>query len=104
MSYYCNNCRQTISLAEYGYSTKHFGKALCRNCQTVKRDDLSHGSSITRTISSKQRQPKEEQEIDVVAGVQKIMRGVTQVIKEASVKKETNFNKWIDEWRHTKKT
>jgi len=103
MRYYCNNCKQTISPAEYGYSMKIFGKALCRNCQTIKRADLPHGSSITRTIPSKQRQPKEEQEIDVVAGVQKIMRGVTQVIKEASVKKETNFNKWIDEWRHTKK-
>jgi len=103
MRYYCNNCKQTISPAEYGYSMKIFGKALCRNCQTIKRADLPHGSSITRTIPSKQRQPKEEQEIDVVAGVRKVMRGVTQVIKEASVKKETNFNKWIDEWRHTKK-
>jgi hypothetical protein len=82
---------------------KNFGKALCMNCQTIKRADLSRGSSIRRTIPSKQRYAEEEQGIDVVAGVQKIMRGVAQVIKEASVKKEINFSRWIEEWRHNKK-
>lgn len=101
MRYYCNICKRTISQAEFDYSTKRFDKPLCMSCQRKKGDNSSRSSSITHAIPSKQR--RTEEEIDVVAGVQKIMRGVTQVIKEASIKNKTDFNKWIDDWRHMRR-
>jgi phosphatidylserine/phosphatidylglycerophosphate/cardiolipin synthase-like enzyme len=41
-------------------------------------------------------------EPEVVSGVNKIMRGVSNIIKERSVKKETDFNKWTADWRKVK--
>jgi len=35
MSYYCNECKQTITYAELKYSIKNFDKPLCRGCQPV---------------------------------------------------------------------
>jgi phosphatidylserine/phosphatidylglycerophosphate/cardiolipin synthase-like enzyme len=103
MPYYCNVCRKTISQAEFDYSTKHFDKPLCMNCQTIKRSSSPRSSSTTHTIPSRSRRVEEEQEIDVIGGVGKIVRGVTRVIKEASVQRKTDFNKWTVDWRRVKK-
>jgi len=73
------------------------------NCQRKMKDDSPRGSSIAHTVPSKQKLAQEEQEVDVIAGVQKIMRGVKQVIREVSIKKETDFNRWIADWRHTRR-
>jgi phosphatidylserine/phosphatidylglycerophosphate/cardiolipin synthase-like enzyme len=40
---------------------------------------------------------------DVVSGVNKFMHGVSKVINERAIKKETNFNKWTADWRKLKK-
>jgi phosphatidylserine/phosphatidylglycerophosphate/cardiolipin synthase-like enzyme len=82
---------------------KNFGKPLCLNCQTIKRDDSLRSSSTKHAIPSKQKHTEEEQEVDIIAGVQKVMRGVTHIIREASIKKETDFNKWTADWRHTRR-
>jgi hypothetical protein len=58
---------------------------------------------MAQTIPSRQRHVEEEQEIGVIAGVQEMMRGVTQVVKEASIKRKTEFNKWTADWRRVKK-
>lgn len=48
MRYYCNVCKETITKKEYDYSTKYFGKALCRYHQTsVPKKDISPSSKIT---------------------------------------------------------
>jgi phosphatidylserine/phosphatidylglycerophosphate/cardiolipin synthase-like enzyme len=62
----------------------NFGKALCMNCQTIKRADLSRGSSVH-------------------VGGQGTVRGVSSVIVEASVREEIDFTGWIEEWRHNRK-
>lgn len=103
MDYYCNKCKHTISRAVYEYSKKNFGTPLCMNCQRVRRSDLSRSSSTKQAIPSKRDAAGAEQGVDVIAGVQKIMRGVTHAIKEASIKSETDFNKWTADWRHTRK-
>ena len=56
---------------------ENFGKALCMNCQTIKRADLSRGQGI--------------------------VRGVPPVIVKASVREEIDFTRWIEEWRHNRK-
>ncbi len=86
MGYYCNKCKKTISKGVFNYSMKNYGKALCMDCQ--KTDD-----------SNKGKKSETGQKIDVVSSVNKIMRGVSQVIKERPIKKETDFNKWTAEWR-----
>lgn len=103
MRYYCNACKETISQAEFDYSTKKLGRPLCIKCQRKMKDDSPRGSSIAQPVPSKQKLAKEDHEVDVIAGVQKIMRGVKQVIKEASIKKETDFNKWTADWRRTRR-
>ena len=40
--------------------------------------------------------------MNVVSGVQKIMKGVSQAIKEMPIKKETDFNKMTVDWRRLK--
>ncbi|MCW4023203.1 MAG: phospholipase D-like domain-containing protein [archaeon] len=52
--------------------------------------------------SQKGKRREKEPEIDVVYGVNKIVRGVSHIIKERAVKKETDFNKWTAEWRKVK--
>jgi hypothetical protein len=37
MLYYCNTCKQTITQAEYTYSTNHFRAPLCREHQEIAR-------------------------------------------------------------------
>jgi phosphatidylserine/phosphatidylglycerophosphate/cardiolipin synthase-like enzyme len=103
MRYYCNVCRKTISQAEFEYSTKNFDKPLCMNCQRIKRSSSARSSSITHTIPSGSKRVEEEQEIDVIGGVEKIVRGVTHVIREASVQRKTDFNKWTADWRRVRK-
>lgn len=102
MEYYCNICRKTISQAEFDYSRKHFRKPLCRSCQTKERSSSLPGSSVKHATPSSSKRVEEEQEIDVIGGVQKIVRGITHVIKEASVQRETDFNKWTADWRRVK--
>jgi len=52
--------------------------------------------------SNKGKYVQKKQELDLVSGVNKVMRGVSHIIKERSVKKETNFNKWTADWRKVK--
>ena len=101
MGYYCNECKQTISPAEFEYSTKHFNRPLCISCQ--KRTALSDSSKTADSSSPKQRQDVDDLEIDVIAGAQKVWKGVSKVIKERSIIGERDFNKWIAEWRHMRK-
>jgi hypothetical protein len=53
--------------------------------------------------SNKGKNSETEQELDLVSGVKKIMRGVSHVIKEMPIKKETDFNRWTADWRRVKK-
>ena len=86
MPYYCNKCRKTISRGVYFHSMKHYEKALCMECQS--------------TVDPKKEKKSETgQKNDVVSSVSKIMRGVSQVIKERPIKKEADFGKWTAEWR-----
>jgi hypothetical protein len=34
---FCADCGASITAAEQGYSTKKFGRPLCRNCQNAAR-------------------------------------------------------------------
>jgi hypothetical protein len=52
--------------------------------------------------SCNEKKSEPEQNIDVISGVTKIMRGVSHVIKEKTVKNETDFNKWTADWRKVK--
>ena len=89
MTYYCSICEKPISEKEFFYSKQHFCRSLCRYHQT--------------TIASNQGEKSaSEQKLDVVSGVNKIMRGVSHMIKERAIKNETDFNKWTAEWRHLK--
>jgi len=103
MRYYCNECKQTISTAVFEYSNKNFGKPLCRDCQNKRRDNFSGGYKAARTGSYKPEQGLEEREVDLIAGAQKVFRGISKVVKERSIIGERDFNKWIVEWRHTKR-
>jgi len=89
MGYYCNKCKKTISKGVFFHSMKNYGKALCMDCQKT-------------VASNKEKKSETGQKIDVVSSVNKIMRGVSQVIKERPVKKETDFNKWTADWRKVK--
>jgi len=53
-------------------------------------------------ILTKEKKSETGQKIDVVSGVNKIMQGVSQVIKERTIKKETDFNKLTADWRKVK--
>jgi len=89
MRYYCNICKKTISKNVVSYSMNHYGKPLCMEHQ--------------KTFASKKGTNSEtEHKLDVLSGVNKIMRGVSQVIKERTIKKETDFNKWTADWRRVK--
>lgn len=90
MRYYCSICKQTITENVYRFSMNKYGKALC----------MEHQKALS-TLKTKPQ--KEETELNLISGVQKIIRGVSQVIKEAPIKKETDFNKWISNWRQLKK-
>lgn len=89
MPYYCNNCKRTISKNVFSYSMNHHGKALCMDCQK-------------NFSPQKGKRREKEPEIDVVSGVNKIVRGVSHIIKERAVKNETDFNKWTADWRKVK--
>lgn len=89
MTYYCNSCKRSISKNVFSYSMNNYGKALCMDCQK------SH-STKKRNYNEK------EPEHDLVSGVSKIARGFSQVLKERTVKKETDFNKWTADWRKVK--
>jgi phosphatidylserine/phosphatidylglycerophosphate/cardiolipin synthase-like enzyme len=101
MEYYCNICKKPISPAVFEYSTKNFGKPLCRNCQDKQRATSTRSYKATRTVSPKPKHPEEE--ISVIAGAQKVWKGVSKAIKERSIIGERDFNKWIADWRHTKR-
>ena len=88
MNYYCNICKKPISDRVFFYSKKKYGKALCMQHQK---------SSVPQKTKN---EPK--QKLNVVSGVQKIMKGVSQVIKEIPIKKETDFNKMTADWRSLK--
>ena len=90
MSYYCNSCKKPISKNVFSYSMDHYGKPICMDCQ---KTFASHKGKNRET----------NQELDLVSGVNKFMRGVSHIIKERSVKKETDFNKWTADWRSLKK-
>jgi hypothetical protein len=103
MGYYCNACKRAISPAVFEYSTKKFHKPLCIQCQKTERVALSRSSRLPSTVPSRKGHVGAEEEIDVIGGVQKVWRGVSKVIKERSIIGERDFNKWIAEWRHTKR-
>ncbi len=48
MSYYCNNCKKTISKSMYSYSKDKFHRPLCWTCQKKERVDLWRSSGIKR--------------------------------------------------------
>ena len=99
MRYYCNVCNQTITLAEYNYSIKHFNQSLCRSCQ--KNNNSSHKSKLVYLNSP--RQQEDNLEIgDVITGAQKVLKVVSKAVKERSIIGERDFNKWIADWRHIK--
>ena len=87
---YCNICEKPISRNVYSYSMNHFGKALCMYHQKAIEPKGEKKSSVDYTK-------------DVMSGVNKFMQGVSKVINERSIKKETNFNKWTADWRKLKK-
>jgi very-short-patch-repair endonuclease len=45
MGYYCNECKKTISEAEYKYSTQHYGRALCYGHQKNHKQSYSTSSN-----------------------------------------------------------
>jgi len=87
--YYCNVCKKPISEKVFFYSKNHYGKPLCMYHQKA-------------ADSYQEKTSKPEQKLDVISGVNKIVRGVSQVIKERNIKKETDFNKWTADWRQVK--
>ena len=103
MRYYCNECKETITSAEYEYSRKHYGKPLCRACQR-KTDERQKSKPTPRTAHKIKH---EEDELDLmIAGAQKVWKGVKEVrkaVKESSIIRERDFNKWIDDWRKVRK-
>jgi len=103
MRYYCNECKKTIPEAEYNYSTQHFNRPLCRACQK------NNSSLRTKTNQAYSKTNEDAEEIDlsgVVDVSKKVWKGVKEVskaVKESSVIRERDFNKWIDDWRKAKK-
>jgi phosphatidylserine/phosphatidylglycerophosphate/cardiolipin synthase-like enzyme len=71
------------------------------SCQ--KRTDLSYSSNTTHVVSPRPKQAEDEPEIDVLAGAQKVWRGVSKVVKERSIIGERDFNKWIADWRNARR-
>jgi len=41
MNYFCNVCRESITLAEFNFSMKRFNRALCRNHQKNNSEEKS---------------------------------------------------------------
>jgi len=59
MRYYCNICRETISLADYKSSTKEFQKALCKKHQPNNKENTQKSvKSSPQAKYDKQKSPK----------------------------------------------
>jgi hypothetical protein len=52
MSYYCNNCKKTISKKVYLYSINHVGRALCYDCQKINNSGHEKMGETFSKISS----------------------------------------------------
>ena len=70
-------CRKGAYGKEHGFTFVSKCKAFCMDCQKT-------------ADSNKEKKSETGQKNDVVSGVNKIMRGVSQVIKESPNKKETD--------------
>jgi len=86
MPFYCNNCKRPISNRAYFHFKKLNEKPLCMECQKIDYSKNGKKKEI-------------RQKINVKSGDSKIMGGISQVIKENPIKEETNFSKWIADWR-----
>jgi phosphatidylserine/phosphatidylglycerophosphate/cardiolipin synthase-like enzyme len=102
MGYYCNECNRSITQAELEYSKKYYGRPLYRTCQ--KSANVSHSIKAAHGVSPRSEETEEELNIqDVLSGAHKVLKGVSKRVKERSITGERGFNRWIDDWRKSRK-